>query len=428
MDISELYSIFLHCNGISTDSRSITKDSLFFALRGTNFNGNIFAAKALENGAAYAVIDDPAFDSDEGRCILTENTLDILQGLATFHRCKLGIPLIGITGTNGKTTTKELIAAVLSTNFKVLYTSENYNNQIGLPLTLLKLTMEHEIAVIEMGASRPGDIQELAEIALPNFGIITNFGRAHLEGFGSFENLVQTKRKLFDFVRNIQGTVFLKRENETIHELAKGMKQVDYSLEGNAFVSGHIINCDPMLRFYWENQGERHTVKTQLVGNYNIENVMIAIAVGCYFGVPSADINQAIANYRPSNHRSQLIVSRNNRLIVDAYNANPDSMKAAIENFRQIKDSPKAIILGDMKELGEMRIALHEEIVALVSEARFDKVFFCGELFAQATSKFQTFLETSDLIAHLKVNPLCGYSILLKASHSMKFERIIDVL
>lgn len=416
------------CSGISIDSRNIAQDSMFFALKGKSFDGNKFAAQALENGAAYAVIDDPEFCLDDGRYILMENALESLQAMASFHRCKIGLPLIGITGTNGKTTTKELVAAVLSSKFNVLHTIGNHNNQIGVPLTLLRLKMKHQIAVIEMGASRPGDIQELAEISLPTFGLITNLGRAHLEGFGSFENLVRTKGELFDFVRYMNGTVFCKKEDETIQELAQGIKQVSYSLSSDAFVSGRIIDCDPTLRFYWESLGERYTVKTQLAGSYNIDNVMMAVAVGCRFGVSPAGINRAIAAYRPSNHRSQFIVSQYNSLIVDAYNANPDSMKAAIENFRQMKASPKAIILGDMKELGEMSVALHEEIVALASESGFDKIFLCGELFGQTSSKFPTFPETSALITYLKAHPLHGYSILLKASHSMGFEKLIELL
>ncbi|MDR2534392.1 MAG: UDP-N-acetylmuramoyl-tripeptide--D-alanyl-D-alanine ligase [Tannerellaceae bacterium] len=428
MDISELYNLFLHSTGVSIDSRNVSQGSLFFALKGATFNGNKFAAQALANGASYAVIDDQAFLLDNGRTVLMDNALVSLQSLASLHRQQLQTPLIGITGTNGKTTTKELIATVLSSKFTTLHTLGNYNNQIGLPLTLLRLTREHQVAVVEMGASRPGDIRELAAIAQPNFGIITNVGRAHLEGFGSFANLVQTKGELFDFIRNTQGIVFLKKENEIIRELAEGIKQVTYSVGSDAFVSGNIIDSDPTLRFCWKKNGERHTVETQLVGNYNIDNVMAAVAIGSYFGLSSDDINRAIAAYRPSNHRSQLVATPHNRLIVDAYNANPDSMRAAIQNFRQMKASPKAIILGDMKELGESAVVLHEEIATAASEAKFDKVFLCGELFRQTSFGFPTFPETTDLIAHLKAHPLQGYCILLKASHSMGFERIIEVL
>ncbi|MDR0536630.1 MAG: UDP-N-acetylmuramoyl-tripeptide--D-alanyl-D-alanine ligase [Tannerellaceae bacterium] len=429
INTSDLYQLFLDSPRIVTDSRASCEGAIFLALKGQNFDGNRFAAQAIANGATCAVIDNPDLHID-GQTIVVDDALRTLQELARLHRATLGLPVIGITGTNGKTTTKELLAAVLSTRYKTLYTSGNFNNHIGLPLTLLALKPEHEIAVVEMGASKPGDIAELAEIALPNYGIITNLGHAHLEGFGSFDNLVAAKGELYDFIRRTGGTIFRKSSDDILLHLAAGMNEITYGADAQAHVSAHATANNPYLAFRWKYQGETHTVETRLVGNYNIDNATAAIAVGCHFNIPPDDICRAIEAYLPTNNRSQLRRTASNTVIIDAYNANPDSMKAAIRNFMEISATPKAVILGDMKELGKDSLALHESIVQEIAQGNFDRILLCGEHFSQVPTPdtFTTFRTTGELTDHLRAQPLTGFCILLKASRSMAFERIADIL
>jgi UDP-N-acetylmuramoyl-tripeptide--D-alanyl-D-alanine ligase len=429
MNIPDLYQLFLHHPQITTDSRNCPSGSLFFALRGKNFDGNQFAGKALDAGADYAVIDRAEFYRDE-RTILVDDTLKTLQCLAQRHRKMLAIPLIGITGTNGKTTTKELLATVLSSKFNLIYTEGNLNNQIGVPITLLRLTHEHEMAVIEMGASHPGDIAELAEIAQPNYGIITNIGRAHLEGFGSFAGVAKTKGELYDYIRHSKGIVFIKKEDKDLQAMAKGVEQVTYGSTDEAFASGQAVSSSPFLTFEWRQQGKIHTVETRLIGSYNLDNVMAAVAVGRYFKIPAERISRAIASYEPSNNRSQLKQTLRNNLIIDAYNANPDSMKAAIRNFAGMQVAPKAVILGDMKELGTDSPALHREILDEVQSGSFDKIFLCGKQFAHVAggTPLATYPTTETLIDTLRQHPLNGYYILLKGSRGMELEKCVEVL
>jgi UDP-N-acetylmuramoyl-tripeptide--D-alanyl-D-alanine ligase len=429
MDTSELYQLFLHHPQITTDSRNCPTGSLFFALRGKNFDGNQFAEKALAIGADYAVIDREEYYRGE-RTIFVDDTLKTLQCLAQYHRKMLDIPVIGITGTNGKTTTKELLAAVLSSKFNLLYTEGNLNNQIGVPLTLLRLTREHEMAVIEMGASHPGDITELVEIAQPNYGIVTNVGRAHLEGFGSFADVLKTKGELYDYIRHTKGVIFIKNGDKDLQTMAGGIEQVTYGPDNDSFASGHVVSASPFLTFDWKQQGIIHTVETRLIGAYNLDNVMAAVAAGRYFKIPAGRISRAIASYVPSNNRSQLQETPRNKLIIDAYNANPDSMKAALRNFTAMQVSPKAVILGDMKELGTDSPALHREIVDEVQAASFDAVFLCGKYFTQAAAgtAFISCLTTEELIDRLRQYSLSGYYILLKGSRGMELERCVDVL
>lgn len=427
MTISELHDLFLHHRKLTTDSRNCPKGSLFFALKGEKFDGNRYAAAALKTGAAYAVIDNPDY-AVAGRTILVDNVLGSLQQLARHHRKSLDIPVIGITGTNGKTTTKELLAAVLSTKFNLLYTEGNLNNQIGVPLTLLRLTYEHEMAVIEMGASHPGDIAELARIACPDYGLITNVGKAHLEGFGSFENVVKTKGELYDYLRKTNGKVFINSGNPHLQPLARGIGQISYGPEG-AFASGRQAAGDtPFLRFEWKQQGKIHTVDTHLIGAYNLENALAAVAVGRYFKIPSARINRAIAAYEPTNNRSQLAETGRNTLIVDAYNANPSSMKAALENFAALPGAPKAVILGDMRELGPTSDEEHAGIVQLLDACRFDRVYLCGEHFARTGASYKPFDTTDELVAALQTAPLTGYRILIKGSRGMQLEKTLPYL
>jgi UDP-N-acetylmuramoyl-tripeptide--D-alanyl-D-alanine ligase len=428
MDISDLYQLFLHHPQITTDSRNCPAGSLFFALKGTNFNGNQFAGKALDTGADYAVIDQAEYYTGE-RTILVKDSLKTLQCLAQRHRKILGLPLIGITGTNGKTTTKELLAAVLSSKFNLLYTEGNLNNQIGLPLTLLRLTHEHEMAVIEMGASHPGDITELVEIAQPNYGIITNVGRAHLQGFGSFDKVVQTKGELYDYLRRTKGLIFIRKEDKELQAIAQGIEQVTYGTGEEAFASGHVVSCSPFLTFDWKQQGKVHTVETHLVGDYNLSNVLAAVAVGRYFKIPAERISRAIASYEPSNPRSQFKQTPHNSLLIDAYNANPDSMKAALRNFAALPASPKALILGDMKELGSGSLALHREIVRELKAASFDKVYLCGQHFSKAAGKsLPTYPTVEALSEALHQHPLEAHHILIKGSRSMALEQLIPLL
>ena len=427
MNIIDIYQLFLHHQQVTTDSRNCPKDSMFFALKGERFDGNKFAEKALESGCAYAIIDDPTYYKDE-RTIVVDNVLTTLQQLAHHHRKALGLPIIGITGTNGKTTTKELVAKVLSTKYNVLYTEGNLNNQIGVPLTLLRLNPDHELAVIEMGASHPGDIKELVDLVHPNYGLITNVGCAHLEGFGSYEGVLHTKGELYDFLRRTKGKVFVQAENQALLTLAKGIEQITYGSSDEAFASGHVVSCDPFLTFNWKQQGKIHTVETHLIGSYNIDNVLAAVAIGRYLKVPAERISRAISAYEPTNNRSQLKRTATNELIIDAYNANPSSMKVAIENFKQLPMSPKAVILGDMRELGETSDTLHAEVVEQVKAAGFDKVLLCGEHFSKVGQAFAPYPDTAALIATLKEQPLKGYHILIKGSHSMGLEKVAELL
>lgn len=427
MSIIDLYDLFIHNPQITTDSRNCPKGSIFFALKGDKFDGNQYAGKALASGCVYAVIDNPDYYIGE-RTILVDNVLKTLQQLAHHHRKVLGLPIIGITGTNGKTTTKELLAAVLSTKFNVLYTEGNLNNHIGVPLTLLRLTHDHEMAVIEMGASHPGDIKELVDIVHPNYGIITNVGCAHLEGFGSFEGVIRTKGELYDYIRRSKGKLFIKKENEYLQSIAKGIEQITYGNGDDAFASGQVVRCDPFLVFNWKQQGKLHTVETHMIGSYNLDNVLAAVAVGRFFKIPAERISRAIAAYEPTNNRSQFKKTENNELIIDAYNANPSSMKVALDNFIAMPVQPKAIILGDMRELGPTSDELHAEVVEQIKKGQFDKVFLCGKHFSKVGKEFSPFATTEAMTEELRRQPLKGYHILIKGSHSMGLEKLADIL
>ena len=427
MSIIDLYDLFIHNPQITTDSRNCPKGSIFFALKGDKFDGNQYAGKALASGCVYAVIDNPDYYIGE-RTILVDNVLKTLQQLAHHHRKVLGLPIIGITGTNGKTTTKELLAAVLSTKFNLLYTEGNFNNHIGVPLTLLRLTHDHEMAVIEMGASHPGDIKELVDIVHPNYGIITNVGRAHLEGFGSFEGVIRTKGELYDYIRRSKGKIFIKKENDYLQSIAKGIEQITYGNGDDAFASGQVVSCDPFLVFNWKQQGKLHTVETHMIGSYNLDNVLAAVTVGRFFKIPAERISRAIAAYEPTNNRSQFKKTDNNELIIDAYNANPSSMKVALDNFITMPVQPKAIILGDMRELGPTSDELHAEVVEQIKKGQFDKVFLCGEHFSKVGKEFSPFATTEAMVEELRKQPLKGYHILIKGSHSMGLEKLADIL
>lgn len=427
MEIAELYKCFMECGKVTTDSRNCPEGSMFIALKGETFNGNAFAAQALKQGCRYAVIDESEY-AGEGT-ILVDNCLQALQQLANYHRRQLKTPVIGITGTNGKTTTKELISTVLSRKFNTLYTEGNFNNHIGVPLTLLRLTKEHEMAVVEMGANHPGEIKTLVHIAEPDYGIITNVGKAHLQGFGSFEGVIRTKGELYDFLRAKGGaTIFIQNENPYLNGIAEGLTCVRYGQTAGLYVSGELISCSPFLSFRWTAEGVSHEVNTHLIGSYNLDNMLAAAAIGRYFGVSDDDISSALVSYLPHNNRSQLKETADNKLIVDAYNANPTSMMAALKNFRQVEAPHKMVILGDMKELGEASREEHHKVVDYLKECGFDRVVLVGPEFAAATHSYQTFQHVDEVLADIRMHKPQGYYILIKGSNSMKLSQLPEYL
>ncbi len=432
MLIEQLYELFSTCSEVTIDSRHCAEDALFFALKGTSFDGNQFALKALENGCKYAVIDDPQYAIDD-RFIVVKDALTALQELARYHRLQLNIPIIAITGTNGKTTTKELLAAILNQQFMTLFTQGNLNNHIGVPLTLLRLNLLHELAVIEMGANHPGEIRALCEIVAPDFGLITNVGKAHLEGFGSFEGVVRAKGELYDYLFASDGGVFVNTDNPDLMAMVNEDDVVEYSTfsdRTSAFVHVEATGDSPFLSIVWKkpNRGELHEISTHLIGNYNLENVAAAICIGLFFGITPSQIRTALEAYEPNNHRSQFKETERNHLFVDTYNANPSSMKVSIENFQQVEASPKGVILADMLELGDYAAQEHQVVVDLLKEAGFDKVFLVGEQFSKTTSPFEVFSSTKELMDYLKAKPLTGYTLLVKGSHGMHLEECLPLL
>ena len=431
MDIKALYTCFKECGKVTTDTRNCPEGSMFIALKGETFNGNAFAKQALEKGCRYAVVDEAQY-AEEGNpnILLVDNCLEALQGLAREHRRQMGTRIIGITGTNGKTTTKELIATVLQKRYKVLYTQGNLNNHIGVPLTLLNLTKEHELAVVEMGANHPGEIRTLVNIAEPDCGLITNVGKAHLEGFGSFEGVVKTKSELYDYLRNKKNAfVFLDKDNEVLCQASAGLENIGYGMENDGlYVSGKLHACAPFLAFEWKHEGVSHDVNTRLIGTYNIKNALVAIAVGCHFEVPAEAICEALSGYIPSNNRSQLTETENNHLIVDAYNANPTSMMAALENFRLMEVPNKVAVLGDMKELGEGSVEEHRKIVAFLGECGFEKVILVGAEFGKVNTNFEHYPDVEAVKALFAENKPKGKFMLIKGSNSMKLAQLKDIL
>lgn len=426
MEIEELYNRFTECNGLTTDSRHCPEGSMFLALKGETFNGNAFAAQSLAQGCRYAVVDEPQYASPENpRIILVDNCLETLQKLANYHRRRLGTRMIGVTGTNGKTTTKELIATVLGEKFKVLYTQGNFNNHIGVPLTLLRLKPEHEMAVIEMGANHPGEIKTLVHITEPDYGIITNVGKAHLEGFGSFEGVIRTKGELYDFLREKgNATIFIQNENPYLNKIAVGLTCVRYGQTPGLDVTGKVVACSPFLHFSWTAEGVSHEVQTHLIGAYNLDNALAAVAIGRYFGVEDTQICHALSSYVPQNNRSQLVHTASNTLIVDAYNANPTSMMAALENFRQMEAAHKVAILGDMKELGEGSHEEHQKVVDFLKECGFERVMLVGPEFGSTVSSFEHYKDVKEVEALLAAHPLLECCILVKGSNSMKLSEL----
>ena len=426
----QLYAIFKQHPVVTTDSRVCPDGAIFFALKGPNFNGNNFAELAIEKGCSYAVVDE--WDENKSRpkhIILVDDVLATLQKLANYHRKTFKTPVVAITGTNGKTTTKELAAAVLSKEFKVLYTQGNYNNHIGVPLTLLSMTNEHEIAVIEMGASHPGDIKELCEIAEPNYGLITNVGVAHIEGFKSVENVIKTKKELFDYLEENNGKVFLNNALSNEFTFLPDTSVNVYGKDDSSFfVSGSIVSTYPYLEFEWQFFENKHQVKTHLIGSYNMDNALAAITIGSFFGVNSESINDALSAYVPKNNRSQFEKTDKNILVIDAYNANPTSMKAALDSFVDYPLFPKALILGEMRELGGVSQAEHQQLVDLIDAYSFTKVYLVGKSFEGLTTRFPIYDNVDELIEELRAHPISDYSILIKGSNGVQLNKVIDFL
>ena len=444
MNIKELYKLYQQHPCITTDSRDCPEGSIFLALKGESFDGNQFAQSALDKGCAYAIVDEPEFSKGE-RFILVDDCLQTFKDLAREHRRQFNIPVIGITGTNGKTTTKELVAAVLQEKFNVLYTQGNFNNDVGVPKTLFRLNKEHEIAVIEMGASHPGDIKTLAETAEPTCGLITNVGKAHLQGFGSFEGVIKTKCELYDFLRSREdGLVFLNADNEHLVDQIADEDTLwisPYSTDPEkqyTCISGEVIACDPFLKFRWreplmtlEEEGRStkwHKVQTHLIGSYNIDNLLAAIAVGINFGVDRKKICAALENYVPSNNRSQMTVTERNHLIVDAYNANPTSMQAALDNFTLIQADRKMAILGQMGELGSESDKEHRRVVSYLEAANYDEVWLVVDNFKDIDCPFRKFHDVEEVKTAIKDQCPEGYYILIKGSNSNKLFQLPELL
>lgn len=439
-DIHKIYELFCQYPLICTDSRRCTKDSLFFALKGDNFNGNRFATASLEAGCAYAIVDEVAYATDE-RIILVDNVLKTLQDLAAYHRQQFKkLPVIGITGTNGKTTTKELIAKVLSKKYDTLYTQGNLNNHIGVPLTLLQLKAHHELAIIEMGANHPGEIAELVAIAQPSHGLITNVGKAHLEGFGSFQGVIDTKAALYRYLQENEGIIFYNAANPILSKLAE-QRLADTNLAAPqsasiAYIPAHCSEQSQYVRIEWKQQDKTYQAQTQLVGNYNQENIQAAITLGNHFDVPAEDIKCALEEYCPSNNRSQWMESAHNQLIIDAYNANPTSMHAAVDNFLTLQHPSKMAILGAMHELGNYSQEEHLQLLKKLQSSQLQAMLLIGPEFQgedcqklmRNDARFRCFENTEDCQTYLQQTAIQQHLILIKGSRSNQLEKLLSLL
>ncbi len=427
IEISDLHKRFLRSTGICTDTRKIESDNLFFALKGDNFDGNQYAAKALDNGACYAVVDSPDVVLDD-RFILVNDSLKTLQDLATHHRLSLNIPIFSLTGSNGKTTTKELIREVLATKYKVSATEGNLNNHIGVPLTLLKMTPETEIGVVEMGANHVGEIAALAEIARPDAGLITNIGKAHLEGFGGYEGVLRGKTELYNFIIKAKGQIFINSDDAVLMNMAKRMIEPKFYNNPGDFLECEMIASSPFVKYKSENGT---LVETQLIGEYNFKNIAAALCVGKYFEVDLSDANEAIASYIPENNRSQIKITERNKIILDAYNANPNSMHGALDNLAAMEHPKKVAILGDMFELGADEALEHESLMNIAISLNLDQVLVCGKASFKAASDkpgIHAFSDRAKLVEYLNQNPINDALILIKASRGMALEVLIDSL
>jgi UDP-N-acetylmuramoyl-tripeptide--D-alanyl-D-alanine ligase len=430
MKTEQLYSIFKNSTGVATDSRSVRKGNIFFALWGEKFNGNKFAPEALEKGAAWAVIDDPLFETE--KTILVDDCLFELQALAARHRKEMNVPVLAITGTNGKTTTKELLAAILTKKLKVHYTQGNLNNHIGVPLTILSAPAGTEMMIIEMGANHIGEIRTLCLIAKPDYGIITNIGTAHIEGFGSMDNIIKAKTELYEYLRKVNGIVLYNDNNPILTEKIFKLinRAVPYTDPTGIELAIELVPSDLNLKLKAIYHHNTYNISTNLFGNYNLENVRAAIATGLFFEIEMKDIVEAVETYQPANNRSQVKLTKSNTLICDSYNANPTSMHHALESFTLIQSAHKLVILGDMLELGEKSGQEHLKIVNELQSYNFAEVFLVGRDFNKVSlnTGFKSFPDVNKLIEFLKKEPVKGNSILIKGSRGMGLERIYDLL
>lgn len=425
MTTASLYQLYLQHPSIQTDTRKLKPGDLFFALKGPNFNANLFAAKALEMGAAYAVIDEAQEVQDE-RMILVPDVLQTLQDLASYHRDQFRIPFIAITGSNGKTTTKELVSAVLASHCKTYTTQGNLNNHIGVPLTILSIGLDAEMAVIEMGANHQKEIESYCVYTKPTHGIITNCGKAHLEGFGGVEGVRKGKGELFDYIRANNGTIFMYDDYAYLHEMSKGIAhKIVYGTQ-NGTIIGQVKTSEPFLEVVVHTGEEKKTVHTQLVGDYNLPNVLCAIVIGKHFGVPEEKIITTIEQYAPSNSRSQMLEKNGNHIILDAYNANPTSMRAAIENFAKFPSPEKVLMLGGMMELGEESIQEHQQIVDLINEHKWKQVVLVGGDFRHTQHKHLYFPDATEATKWFQEQGFNNTYFLIKGSRSMQMEKILQ--
>ncbi len=427
MDTAQLYSYFSQCTSVATDTRKIEPDTLFIALKGDNFNANTFAEEALAKGAKYAVVDEPEYKTDE-RILLVDNSLTALQQLANYHRKTLGLPVIALTGSNGKTTTKELINAVLSAKYNTTATVGNLNNHIGVPLTLLSFTKETEIGIVEMGANHQKEIELLCNIAEPNFGYITNFGKAHLEGFGGYEGVIKGKSELYTYLKSNVKTAFVNLDDAIQKEKTATISRFTFAVNNqNCDVNIEAVEANPMVKVTYKSQ----EIQTNLIGMYNALNISAAIAIGNYFKVSDTKIKSALEAYIPNNNRSQLIDKNSNKIILDAYNANPSSMGAAINNFLQLEGENKIAILGDMFELGDESADEHKKIVYLLAHLDTVDIYFVGKaFFANQIEKeniyfFETFDNFSKEFANQNIK---NSTLLIKGSRGMALERVLEIL
>ena len=418
MKIANLYKLYCQHFLVDTDTRNIRKNTLFFALKGDNFNGNSFAEEALKLGASFAIVDEEAYETKEN-IILVNNVLETLQQLANYHRRHLKIPIIGLTGSNGKTTTKELIHVVLNKKHNTQATKGNLNNHIGVPLTLLSMTDKTELGVVEMGANHLKEIALLCAISEPDFGYITNFGKAHLEGFGGMEGVIKGKSELYAFLKENDKTVFVNPDDEIQVEKTQEINTINFKVEALRF-----SEANPFVKLSYNN----NTIQSNLIGAYNYSNIAAAITIGAYFKVSDEAIKEAIESYVPKNNRSQIIETKNNKIILDAYNANPSSMKVALENFAAINAETKVVILGDMFELGDESLQEHQAIVDLAISLNFETTFFVGENFNQIKTDAHQFKTYELLEDYIKKNPLENQSILIKGSRGMRLERVLDII
>lgn len=428
-NIENLYSQYIQGHRVTTDSRDVCQDDVFIALKGENFNGNDFALQAVEAGASVSVTDDEKY-RNHPKCLWVPDTLRFLQNIASCHRHRLGIPILGITGTNGKTTTKELCHAVLSMKYKTVATQGNFNNHIGVPLTLLSMDETTQFGIVEMGANHPGEIKTLCDIADPDYGIITNIGQAHLEGFGSYENIVATKKQLYDHIRAKKGKLFVNAGDLLLMDLSEGIEKSTYGQNGTD-LKGEIKQSIPCLTYALKTLKGDLYIRTHLIGGYNFDNAMAASCLGTGMGISPQEIQKAIESYQPSNLRSQLIKTSRNTIILDAYNANPSSMKAALDNFKEFRADNKMLILGEMRELGENSAQAHEEIFNLTRHAGFSKIILVGDSFGHYgnNSTFILHFSTTDeLISRLQEEQIRDACILVKGSRGNRLERIVEYL